>query len=85
MPQEVLRQDKRYAGDAYARLLAQRYKNFNIPSPRFYTGIFGYKFLYYLNNPFTEWNAYKKGFIDEKGRELKKQENQKIKLITTTL
>lgn len=59
---------------AYAKTLARKYKSFNLPSPRFYTGYFGFKFLQLINLPFKNWKAYKLGIIDEDGNELRKAE-----------
>jgi len=61
---------------AYAKSLAQKYKNFDLPSPRYYNGVFGFKFLQMLNKPFNKWQAFKKGLIDEDGYEIKKPSNR---------
>ena len=76
---ETLSDTNRYAGDSYARSLAQRYKNFEVPSPRFYSGVFGYKFLFYMNSPYKDWEAYKLGIIDENGDLIKRPTNSEEK------
>jgi len=57
---------------AYARSLSKKYDHFSLPSPKFFTGYFGYKFIWYLSQPFSEWKAFKDGIIDEDGNEKRK-------------
>jgi len=63
----------------YAKSKAFKYKNFDLPSPRFYSDYFAFKLLQYLNLPFTEFDAYKEGLIDDTGKELKKAETKQEK------
>ena len=57
---------------SYAKSIAQRYKNFALPSAKYYTGFFGFKFIQLMNLPFNQWKAFKEGLIDEDGKELRK-------------
>jgi hypothetical protein len=65
----------------YARSQAKKYKNFSLPSPKYYTGYFAFRFLRYMSLPFDKWKAYRLGIIDADGHELRKAQGQDEKRV----
>ena len=72
LEQETWLQKIKYPTGYMKSQISRRLGHYTNPVRRQYDPVYVYDLMKYLYLPFTEWDAYKSGIIDEKGKVIKK-------------